>query len=506
MIAKIYSAIPIGYDSQIIEVETDLSRGIPCFNIVGMANKTINESKERVKSALLNSGFSFPPKHLTINLAPTETQKDGSHLDLAIAISILVSSNQLRIEDIKDNQIFIGELSLDGSLRPVRGIINLIEAAKTAGFSSVYLPKSNLARASLVKGIDLYGFSSISELFSHLKRQSLLSPYQPLNTKPSSNKIIYPTIDHIKGQNLAKRALIIAIAGHHNLLLSGSPGSGKSLLAKSAQNLLPPLSEQEQITATKLHSLTSVSEDPLTSRPFRSPHHTSSIVSIIGGGTNSKPGEISLAHAGILFLDELLEYPRSVLESLRQPLEDKTITISRANLKTTYPANFILLATTNPCPCGYLKDPNKPCSCTPREVLNYQKKLSGPLLDRIDLVVSVEKVKNSELLAQSNNPANPNTQTKALKDIKTALKRQSVRFSNNHTFNNSLTSYHIAKRTNLTPDATHFLTEASEKLNLSARSYFKTIKVARTIADLADQDLVDIPEIAEALSFRIQHD
>ncbi len=498
MIAKIYSAIPYGYDGHLIEVEASTSKGLPSFNIVGMADKTINESKERVKSALVNSGFTFPNKKLVINLAPADLQKDGSYLDLPIAITILTVSNQLLPKDSQD-RLFIGELSLDGQIRPVKSILNIVETAKELGFKEIFLPKNNLTQAKLISGVDLIGVKNLRELFLHLKKEITITNQSNVveNTKTDTES---PILDHIRGQEFAKRALTVAIAGHHNILLSGPPGAGKTILAKVAANLLPNISLAEQISVTKIWSLAGQTNEIILKRPFRSPHHTASKTSIIGGGRNAKPGEISLAHHGVLFLDELPEYQRDVLESLRQPLEDKTISISRANQKVTYPADFMLIATMNPCPCGYLGDPHHECTCSGNQIENYQKKISGPLLDRIDINISVQKVENSKLAAKLTTTNKEHLLAK--EKIKEAMSRQYARYNKPGFFNSSLSSYQVTTMLTLTKEAKKLLENASEKLNLSARSYFKIIKVAQTTADLAGSAEILPEHITESLSFR----
>lgn len=505
MVNKVTTATVIGLDSYIVDVETDVINSTPAIIIVGLPDMAINEARARIRSAVRNSGFTFPNKKVIINLAPADLKKEGTNFDLPITIGILVEEELLDTEKIKD-YAFVGELSLDGSLRSVLGVLPLVLGLKKAGIKNIIVPKENAKEAGLVEGINVYGASCLAEVVNHFVESPL--PQTKIDVKTYlenslDDEFLYDFKD-VKGQHKAKKALEIAAAGGHNMLMSGSPGSGKTLMAKCFASILPPLTISEAIELTKIYSISGLlsNDKPLmTKRPFRAVHHTASPNGIIGGGSNPKPGEITLAHRGVLFLDEMVEFPRNVLEVLRQPLEDSEIVISRAKHSIKYPAKFILLGAMNPCPCGFLGDKQKPCTCSEFQINRYLAKLSGPLLDRIDLQVEVPRLTTDELL---NNSIKEETSLEIRNRVIKARKIQLERYKDDGILTNSeLTPKLVKKYCKIDKDGENLFKTAIVKYQLSGRRYDRVLKLARTIADLDGSDNIKLQHLMQALQYRV---
>jgi len=511
MLNKVLSIASVGLKGIEIEVEVNVAeKGFPGFNIVGLANKAVEEAKERVKTAIINSEIEFPNAKITINLAPADLPKEGSCYDLPISVGILASIGELVLPNEKI--YFYGELSLDGGLRHTRGVFLLALLAKEEGVKKIFVPRMSANEASVVEGVEVYPVDNLKNLIKHLNGEKKIEPLKKIDTKEILGDI-NPDFDfsEILGQDQAKRALEIAAAGGHNVFMMGPPGSGKTMLSRAIPGILPNLSEKESLEVTKIFSITGnipPGGSLIRQRPFRSPHHTTSQVGLIGGGSNPRPGEVSLAHRGVLFLDEFPEFGRNSLEALRQPLEDGLVSICRASGSVTFPAQFMLIAAANPCPCGYLGDPKKECHCSSWQILNYRKKLSGPIMDRIDIHLIVPAVDVNHLMI-GKNEINTNEKSELIRNrVVEARKIQNERFKKlNHVHSNSdMKNSHLKEFANLTSEANLLLKQAVNKFNLSARVYFRLIKVARTIADLDISEEIKENHIAEALQYRVKSD
>ena len=502
MLATAQSCAVLGLDGYLVQVEVDISPGLPVFNVVGLPDTAVQEARERVRAALRNSGCEFPMRRITVNLAPADLKKAGPSYDLPIAVGILLGSGQ--VEPLKEEAIFLGELSLDGSLRHTTGMLAMVSVAREQGYSTVYVPSADANEAALIDGMQVFPVADLGSLISHFRGESPISPVsnQPVVPNGDGSAPDGMTLANVKGQEHAKRALEVAAAGFHNLLFNGPPGSGKTMLARCLPSILPPMSTEEALEVTKIYSVSGAlpAGSPLMrQRPFRAPHYTISNAGLVGGGRTMRPGEITLSHRGVLFLDELPEFSHTALESLRQPLEDKKVTISRVAGTVTYPASFMLVAAMNPCPCGYHTDPKKECTCSMSAVARYQKKVSGPLLDRIDVFVEVPPVEYEKLIDEG--PVQESGQTR--QRVEQARETQSARFRDSGFLCNAeMGPAEVWKCCPLDDSAKALLQAATQRLNLSARAFHRILKVSRTIADLEEAKDIGVAHLAEALQYR----